>query len=251
VSRLAGLVTVISGAGGGIGRAAAAAFAAEGAAVGLLDRDARAIEQLAAALGQAAFTLPCDVADEASVRGAFAEVRRRVGRLDVLYNCAGIQLHGHDARAHELPLEVWRQTVAVNLTGLFLCCKHGIALMLEQGKGSVINCASPTGLTGCGAGYTAYSSAKGGVFALTRVLAIDYARDGVRVNSVVPGTIRTPLIEGLLADPATQAALVEGTPLGRLGTPQDMVGIAVFLASDESRFATGATFVVDGGLTIR
>lgn len=251
MKRLSGLVTVISGAGSGIGRAAAEAFVAEGATVGLLDRNAAAIEDLSAALGTSAFALPCDVTDEASVQAAFDDVRRRFGRLDVLYNCAGVQLHGQDARAHELPLEVWRQTVAVNLTGMFLCCKHGIALMLQQSKGSVINCASPTGLTGCGGGYTAYSSAKGGIFALTRVLAVDYARDGIRVNSVVPGTIQTPLIEELLEDPVTRAGLVDGTPVGRLGTPQDLTGIAVFLASDESRFATGATFVVDGGLTIR
>ncbi len=245
-------VAVVSGAGSGIGRAAAEAFVAEGATVGLLDRDAAAIEGLAASLGQDAFALPCDVTDEASVRDAFGEAQRRVGRLDVLYNCAGVQLHGRDARAHELPLEVWQQTVSVNLTGMFLCCKHGIALMLVGGRGgAVINCASPTGLTGCGAGYTAYSSAKGGIFALTRVLAVDYARDGVRVNSVVPGTIQTPLIAELLEDPETRAGLVEGTPLGRLGTPQDLTGVAVFLASDESRFATSATFVVDGGLTIR
>jgi NAD(P)-dependent dehydrogenase (short-subunit alcohol dehydrogenase family) len=245
------LVTVITGAASGIGRAAAEAFVSEGAVVGLLDRDEAGLARLVAALGSAAFVLQADVADEASVRNAFEEVRRRHGRLDVLYNCAGIQLHGQDSRAHELPLEVWRRTLDVNLTGMFLCCKHGIALMLEGGHGSVINCASPTGLTGCGAGYTAYSSSKGGIFALTRVLAIDYARDGIRVNSVVPGTTQTPLIEALLADPETRGSLEAGTPLGRLGTPQDLTGIAVFLASDESAFATGATFMVDGGVTIR
>jgi NAD(P)-dependent dehydrogenase (short-subunit alcohol dehydrogenase family) len=251
VNRLRDLVTVITGAGSGIGRAAAEAFVAEGAMVGLLDRDADAIGGLAQALGPAAFVLPTEVGDEAGVRSAFEAVRRRHGRLDVLYNCAGIQLHGQDSRAHELPLEVWNRTLTVNLTGMFLCCKYGIALMLEGAQGSVINCASPTGLTGCGAGYTAYSSSKGGIFALTRVLAIDYARDGIRVNSIVPGTTQTPLIETLLADPETKSSLEAGTPLGRLGTPQDLTGIAVFLASDESRFATGATFVVDGGVTIR
>lgn len=251
MNRLQGLVTVVTGAGSGIGRAAAGAFVAEGAIVGLLDRDAAAIDSVAASLGSSAFVLPADVVDEAGVRGAFEQVRRRHGRLDVLYNCAGVQLHGRDKRAHELDLAVWTQTLGVNLTGVFLCCKYGIALMLEGGKGSVINCASPTGLTGCGAGYTAYSSAKGGVFALTRVLAIDYAREGIRVNSIVPGTIQTPLIEALLADPETRSSLAEGTPMGRLGTPQDLTGIAVFLASGESRFATGATFVVDGGVTIR
>jgi NAD(P)-dependent dehydrogenase (short-subunit alcohol dehydrogenase family) len=251
VNRLLNRVTVITGAGSGIGRAAAEAFAAEGAIVGLLDRDAAAIDRVASSLGPSAFVLPTNVADEPGVRSAFEEVRRRHGRLDVLFNCAGVQLHGRDRRAHELPLEVWTQTLTINLTGVFLCCKSGIALMLEGGTGSVINCASPTGLTGCGAGYTAYSAAKGAIFSLTRVLAIDYARDGIRVNSVVPGTIQTPLIEPLLTDPEMRTTLIEGTPMGRLGTPQDLAGIVVFLASDESRFATGATFVVDGGLTIR
>ena len=250
MSRLDGKVAVISGAGSGIGRAAACAFVAEGATVGLLDRSATAIEALAHELGAASFPLAADVTDEASVMAAFEIVRRRADRLDVLYNCAGVQLHGRDGRAHELDLAVWRQTLAVNLTGVFLCCKYAIPLLLESGGGSIINCGSPTGLTGCGAGYDAYSASKGGVMALTRALALDYARDGIRVNNVVPGTTRTPLIDTLLADGERQAGLVAAAPLGRLGTPEDLTGIAVYLASDESRYATGATFIVDGGLCI-
>lgn len=249
MSRLAGKVAVITGAASGIGRAAARAFVTEGATVGLLDRSAATIEAVAAELGAAAFPLAADVTDEASVSAAFEDVRRRAGRLDVLYTCAGVQLHGRDARAHELDLAVWQQTLTVNLTGVFLCCKHAIPLLLESG-GSIITCGSPTGLTGCGAGYDAYSASKGGVMALTRALAVDYARDGIRVNTVVPGTTRTPLIDTLLADPARRGDLVTAAPLGRLGTPEDLTGIAVYLASDESRYATGATFIVDGGLCI-
>lgn len=251
MDRLAGKVAVITGAGSGIGRAAARAFVAEGATVGLLDRSPDGIERLAAELGDAALPLVADIADEGEVARAFAGVDRRAGRLDVLYNCAGVQLHGRDARAHDLDLAVWEATMRINLTGTFLCCKHALRLMLRSGGGSIINCGSPTALTGCGAGYSAYSSSKGGMLALTRVLAIDYARDNIRVNSIVPGTTQTPLIADLLADPAGHEALVAGEPLGRLETPEDLAGIAVYLASDESRFATGATFVVDGGLTIR
>ncbi len=251
MTRLAHKVAVITGAGSGIGQAAARAFVAAGATVGLLDRAAAATEALAHELGDAAFPLVADVTDEAAVRAAFDAVRRRTARLDVLYNCAGVQLHGRDGRAHELDLAVWQQTLAVNLTGVFLCCKHAIPLLLESGGGSIINCGSPTGITGCGAGYDAYSASKGGVMALTRALAIDYARDGIRVNSVVPGTTQTPLIAALLGDRERRAELLAGAPLGRLGTPEDLTGLAVFLASDESRYATGATFVVDGGLCIR
>jgi NAD(P)-dependent dehydrogenase (short-subunit alcohol dehydrogenase family) len=249
--RLAGKIAVVTGAGSGIGRAAARAFVAEGAQVGLLDRNGPAVESEAAELGPAAFPLVCDVSQEDHVRAAFAEVSRRHGRLDVLYNCAGIELMGQDARAHELELAVWQQIMAVNLTGVFLCCKHALPLMLSRGKGSIINCGSPTALTGCGAGEEAYSSSKGGVMALTRVMAIDYARDGIRVNAVVPGTIDTPMNAPVLSDPKMRAELIAGEPIGRLGLPEDLAGIAVFLASDESSFATGATFVVDGGLIIR
>ena len=251
MTRLAGKVAVVTGAGSGIGRAAARAFVAEGATVGLLDRNAAAVERLAGELGPASFPLSADVTDEDTVREAFATVERRAGRLHVLYNCAAVQLHGRDARAHELDLAVWRQTLTINLTGVFLCCKQAIPLMLRSGGGSIINCGSPTGLTGCGMGYDAYSSSKGGVMALTRVMAMDYARDGIRVNNILPGTTQTPLVDALLADPRQRAGIAAGVPLGRLGTPEDLIGVAVFLASDESSYATGANFTIDGGLCTR
>jgi len=160
-----------------------------------------------------------------------------------------VQLHGQDARAHELSEEVWDRTYAVNLRGVWLCSKYAIPLMLKQGGGSIIHVASPTGMLGCAPGYTAYSSSKGGVFGLTRVMAADYARDNIRVNAIVPGAMETPLIAELLTDQQTRQNLAALMPLGRLGQPEDVVGLALFLASDESRFCTGGIYMVDGGLT--
>ena len=252
MARLAGKAAVITGAGSGIGQGAARAFVREGAVVGLLDRNAAAVEATAAELGEGAFALVADVTDEASVEEAFAEVRRRHGRLDVLFTCAAVQLIGEDAPVHELDLDVWERTHAVNLRGVYLSCKHGVRLMLEGGGGgSVINCGSPTGLTMCGAGWHAYSSSKAGVMALTRVMAADYAAHNIRVNGIVPGTIETTLTRPLVDDPETRAALVALHPIGRIGRPEDVAGIAVYLASDESGFATGSHFHVDGGISVR
>jgi NAD(P)-dependent dehydrogenase (short-subunit alcohol dehydrogenase family) len=251
MDRLKDKVAVITGASGGIGSAAARAFVAEGASVGLLDRS-RAVDDLAGELGPPAFPLAAEATDEAAVARAFDEVARRHERLDVLYNCLGVQLHGRDARAHELDLAVWNETIAINLTGVFLCCKHGIRLMLRGGRGgSVINCGSPTGMTGNGTTYDAYSASKGGVMALSRCMAIDYARDGIRVNILVPGATHTPLTEALFGDPQNRDRWSADIPIGRLGRPEDLAGLAVFLASDESSYAIGGTFVVDGGITIR
>ena len=252
MGRLAGKVIVVTGAGRGLGEAAARGFAAEGAIVGVLDRHQENVRRVVSEIGGDAFGLACDVADEASVAAAFADVRRRHGRLDVLATYAAIQLIGADIRAHELPLDVWQRTVDVNLTGVFLCCKHGIGLMLATGTGgSVINCGSPTGLTMSGNPWTAYSASKAGVMGLTRVLAAEYAPDGIRVNGIVPGTVETPGVAAVTQDPTERAKLDALHPIGRIAQPEDLVGIAVFLASDESAFATGAHFTVDGGMTIR
>jgi len=249
--RLAGKRAVITGAAGGIGSAAARAFVTEGAQVGLLDRAGKGLDALAAELGNAASTLPCDLADESAVAASFARWAQERGGLDVLYSCAGVQLHGEDDVAHQLSLETWHRTYVVNATGVFLTLKHALPLLMAAGGGSIIVCGSPTGLTMSGAGYSAYSSSKAAAMALTRVVAADYADYGIRANTIVPGTTSTPLISSLLADPTRVRDLEQGVPLGRIGMPQDLVGIAVFLASDESSYATGAIFAVDGGLTQR
>lgn len=252
MGRLEGKVAVVTGAASGIGQEAARAFAREGAVVGLIDRNAPALEATAQEIGDQAFPLLTDVSDEASVAAAFDEVRQRYGRLDVLYNCAAVQLIGEDAPVHELDLDVWQRTHDVNLRGVFLTCKHGARLMMESGDGgSIINAGSPTGLTMSGAGWHAYSSSKAGVMGLTRVMAADLAPFGIRVNGIVPGSIETPLTKPLMDDPETRAKLEAAHPIGRVGTPQDMAGIAVFLASDDSQFATGSHFHVDGGISVR
>jgi NAD(P)-dependent dehydrogenase (short-subunit alcohol dehydrogenase family) len=251
VNRLAGKAGLITGAAGGIGSAAARAFVAEGASVGLVDRPGRALEHLAAQLGSASVPLGCDVRDEAQVRAVMAEFGALHGRADFLYACAGQQLHGADGPVAEVTLDVWNETLSVNLTGAFLTVKHGIGLLCAAGSGSLMLCGSPTGLTMAGAGYTAYSASKAGMMSLARTVAADYADHGVRANIIVPGTTATPLIATLLADPTTESGLIAGSPIGRLGTPEDLTGIAVFLASDESVYATGATFCVDGGMTRR
>jgi NAD(P)-dependent dehydrogenase (short-subunit alcohol dehydrogenase family) len=249
---LDGKIAVVTGAGSGIGQEAARAFAREGATVGILDRNAPAVAATVAQIGDSAFALVTDVTDEASVAAAFDEVRRRHGRLDVLYTCAAVQLIGEDAPVHELDIDVWQRTHDVNLRGVYLSCKHGVRLMMESGEGgSIINAGSPTGLTMCGAGWHAYSSAKAGVMGLTRVMAADYAPYGIRVNGIVPGSIETSLTRPLMQDPEVRAQRVALHPIGRVGTPEDMAGIAVFLASDESQFATGSHFHVDGGISVR
>jgi NAD(P)-dependent dehydrogenase (short-subunit alcohol dehydrogenase family) len=250
MGRLEGKVAVITGAASGIGRAAAQRFAIEGALVTAVDLSYVALKPLGEEIGEKHLCLAADVSDEDAVREAFSAVQRRFGRLDVLYNCAGVQLLEEDAPVDQLDLQAWTRTLAVNLTGVYLCSKHAVPQMLEQGSGSIINCGSPTGLTGRGWRYHAYSASKGGVMALSRAMAAAYGPRGVRVNCIVPGTIVTGMTNEIAANPARAGELVSRTVLGRLGQPEDVSGMAVYLASDESAYATGGTFVVDGGLTI-
>lgn len=252
MGRLDGKICVITGAASGIARVAAEAFVREGATVGLIDRNADGLAEVVAQLGDAAIALPADVTSEESVAAAFNEMQQRFGRLDVLYTCAAVQLIGEDGPVHELPVEVWDRTHNVNLRGVFLSCKHAARLMIFAGNGgSIINCGSPTGLTMCGADWNAYSSSKAGVMGLTRAMAGSLAQYGIRVNGVVPGTIITSLTQVLIEDPVEKAKLESMHPIGRVGYPVDMAGIAVFLASDESSFATGSHFHVDGGISVR
>jgi 3-oxoacyl-[acyl-carrier protein] reductase len=245
--RLEGKRALVTGGGSGIGRATALRFAQEGAHVAVLDRDeaaARLVAHEAGGLG-----LPADVTDEEQVAAAVDAVVSAWGGLDVLVANAAVQLFGEDARAHELELDVWRRTLEVNLTGVFLTCKHGIRALLGSGGGSVIVTGSPTGLFGLSPGFDAYSASKAGAMGLARVLATDYAPDGIRVNVAVPGFTETPLVRSIFDRPEEVARRVERIPLRRAGRPEDLTGLMVFLASDDSAYATGGIFTVDGGIT--
>jgi NAD(P)-dependent dehydrogenase (short-subunit alcohol dehydrogenase family) len=241
--RLSGKLAVVTGAAGGIGGAAAKALRSEGARIAAMDLKGLDI-------GPDDMSSEVDVTDEIQVSQAFHEIGLRIGVPDILVNCAGVQLLDRDSQVDSLELETWQRTIAVNLTGTFLCSKHALALMLPNGRGSIINIGSPTGITGRGWRYHAYSASKGGVQALTRAMAVAYGSRGIRVNCVVPGTIETGMTAALLHDPIRVEELVKRTALGRLGRPDDLAGVVVFLASSESSYVTGATYVVDGGLLV-
>lgn len=249
--RLAGKVALVTGAASGIGRATAARFVREGAVVGLADLDMDGAEKAAAECDSTnALPLRVDVTDEASLVAGISHLVETAGRFDVAVANAGVQLFGRDAEVCELPLDVWRQTIDVNLTGTFLTVKHAGRAMRRAGSGgSVIVTGSPTGIVGSGRGFTAYSTSKAGIHGLVRIAAADCAPYGIRVNTVVPGYTETPLVQAIRDDPEQRGTVVGAIPLARAGTPADVEGIMVYLASDESAFATGAMFVVDGGAT--
>lgn len=251
MGRLDGKVAIITGAGSGIGRAIALGYVREGARVFGIDLNLAGLQETATqAAAGAMIGHQADITDPAQIEAAVAACLQELGTLSVLVNNAAIQLHGQDGPCHEVPVEVWERTLAVNLRGPFLGAKYALPALMQAGGGVVINIASPTGFSGHGAGYTAYSTSKGGVTTLTRVIAKDYAQYGIRCNAIVPGATETPLTDEIFADQGVRQALTSATALGRLGKPADLVGIAVFLASDEAAFATGAHFFVDGGLTM-
>lgn len=245
--RLEGKTALVTGAATGIGRGVADRFAAEGARVIYADRDAPGAESAAAQSGGRAVTM--DIADESSVEAAFAELAAADWHPDVVVANAGVQLFGQDAPAADLELEVWRRTIDVNLTGTFLTVKHAVRSMLARGGGSIILTGSPTAINGEGADFTAYSASKAGIHGLARTVAAAYAGRGIRVNTVVPAYTETGLVSAISTDPESRAAIIGRIPLGRAGTPADIEGIMVFLASDDGAFATGASFAVDGGMT--
>jgi NAD(P)-dependent dehydrogenase (short-subunit alcohol dehydrogenase family) len=250
--RLQDKVCIITGAGGGMGRVAAETFAREGAAIAVLEVDAAAgaetAERVQAAGGDAAF-FPCDVADEESVRAAVAGVIARYGRVDVLYNNAGIMPEA-DHSVVDTSVETWDRVMAVNVRGIFLCCKHVIPEMLRRGRGSIVNVASFVALVGCSVPQDAYTASKGAVISLTRSLAIQFRPQGIRTNAICPGPIETPmLMDWLLKDEEARRLRLSRQPSGRFGRPEDIVNCALYLASDESDWTNGAVLVVDGGIT--
>ncbi len=252
--RLAGKVALITGAGSGMGRTAALLFAQQGASVVAADvspNGEKTAADIADAGGEALF-VQVDVADEAQVESMVERATRRFGRLDVLYNNAGIG-PPDDAAIHELPTEVWDRVMNINVRGMYLCCRFGVRSMLAQPEprnASIVNTASIAGIVGNSTlPSTAYTVSKGAVMALTKQVAISYAAEGIRCNAVCPGPILTPILEPFFAEPGVREQFEQKIPLGRMGQPEDVANLALFLASDESSFITGSLVVIDGGIT--
>ena len=252
-------VAVVTGAGAGVGEASARALHAAGWTVVLLDVDASTAKRVAASLGSRATAGQCDVADEASVSDVFTRIRAEHGSLDLLHSNAGIFLGhgvGNDGPLDTLDLTTWRRTIDVNLTGAYLCSKHAMPLLLDGGDdrggargGSIVFTASVSGAL-LGSAAIAYASSKAGVVGLTRALVLNYARQGVRVNAICPGAIRTAMSRQVQADPALRERLIENIPAGRMAEPEDIANLVVFLASPQGAYLNGAILPMDGGLTL-
>ena len=249
--RLAGKSALITGAGSGIGRQTALRFAREGAAVAAVDIDDGAGSETAAMIaetGGRAFAARADVSEAQDCRRMVAEAEEAFGRLDVLFNNAGIS-HLEDGGAVDTDEAVWEQTMNVNLKGVFLGCKYGIPALRRTGGGSVINTASFVALLGAATPQIAYTASKGGVLALSRELAVVHARDNIRVNALCPGPLRTELLMKYLDTEEKRQRRLVHIPMGRFGEAEEIADAVVFLASDESSFVTGTAFTVDGGIT--
>jgi NAD(P)-dependent dehydrogenase (short-subunit alcohol dehydrogenase family) len=250
--RLDGKRALVTGAGSGIGRAAAIRLAQEGARVAVLDVNGATAQETAHAIVEArgaAIAITADICMEDEVARAIEVAEQAFGGLDTIIPNAGVMLMDADKPVAELSLETWQRSLDVNLTGMFLTCKHGVRALLREGGGAVVITSSPTGQLGCAPGYTAYSSSKSGSFGLMRIMAADYARKNIRVNAVLPGTTNSPLIGALMEDPATRAELMARIPMGRPGDADETARVISFLASDEASYVTGAAWYVDGGLS--
>jgi NAD(P)-dependent dehydrogenase (short-subunit alcohol dehydrogenase family) len=248
MGRLDGKVAVITGAAGGIGREAALLFSAEGASVCIADMLDEQGEQTTSECRDAVFE-HVDVTDSASVHALYEATAARYGGIDILYNNAGI-MPPEDTSILETDPETWERVHAVNTRGVYLCCRHGIPHLLDRGGGSVINVASFVALMGAATSQIAYTASKGAVLSMTRELAVEFARRAVRVNALCPGPVETPLLMHLFeSDPAAYERRRVHLPMGRLAHPVEIARAALFLASDESSYVTGTTFLVDGGIT--
>lgn len=251
MARLDKKVALVTGAGSGIGRQSALLFAREGARVVVVDVQDPAGEAVAgeiAAAGGEAVYVRADVSRAADAEAMVRAAEERFGRLDVLFNNAGIS-HPKDDDAVSTEEKVWDLTMNVNLKGVFLGCKHGIPALRRAGGGSIINTASFVALLGAATPQLAYTASKGGVLAMTRELATVHARENIRVNALCPGPLRTPLLMQYLDTEEKRQRRLVHIPMGRFGEAHEIAQAALFLASDESSFVTGATFLVDGGIT--
>jgi NAD(P)-dependent dehydrogenase (short-subunit alcohol dehydrogenase family) len=252
MDRLKGQVALVTGAGSGMGRVVASMFAREGAAIVAFDVSAAAVaetQRLIEGEGGAVEAVVGDVSDEAAVKVAVEQALNRFGKLTVLYNNAGIMPEA-DHSVLDTEVNVWDQVQAVNVRGIYLVCKHGIPALIANGGGSVINIASFVAFVGCTVPQDAYTASKGAVIALTKSLAAQFGPHHVRANAICPGPIETPLLtDWLLTNPEAKALRLNRIPLGRFGKPEDVGHLAVYLASDESSWMTGASLNIDGGIT--
>lgn len=246
MGRLDGKVAVVTGGASGIGRASARRFASEGASVVVADLDEAGGTAVAAEVG--GLFVRADVTTPDEVAAMYDRAISTFGDLDVCFNNAGIS-PPDDESVLTTELDAWRRVQEVNLTSVFLCCKEGIARLLEHGGGSVINTASFVAVMGAATSQISYTASKGGVLALTRELGVQFARRGVRVNALCPGPVNTPLLQELFAkDPERAARRLVHVPMGRFGEPEEIAAVAAFLASDDASFITASTFLVDGGI---
>jgi NAD(P)-dependent dehydrogenase (short-subunit alcohol dehydrogenase family) len=247
--RFTGKRAIVTGASSGIGRATALRLAREGARVALIARRREGLETIAAEIAAdgEALVLPADCTDETSIAAAIDEAAADFGGLDIVVSNAGIELLGEDDRVDRLELSVWQRLLRNNLDGQFLTCKHGIKHLLKSGGGAVVCVGSNTGYLGMATNEPAYSASKGGVFAMMRVMAIDYAREGIRVNMVVPGFIDTPMNEPVMRDPKELQYWSDQIPIGRAGSAEECAAAILWLASDEASYCIGTALVVDGG----
>ena len=251
MGRLDGKVVLITGGASGMGMVASRLFADEGAKVVLTDVADDAGEQVAEGIrssGGEATYVHADVSNEDHVRAMVETAVDTFGALTVLYNNAGVML-GDDGSVHSTDAAIWDTTLAINVKGVAHGCKYGIPAMIESGGGSIINVASFVAWMGAATSQIAYTASKGAVLSMTREIAVEYARKGVRCNALCPGPIDTPLLAELLSDPARRQRRFVHIPMGRLGQADELAKAALFLASDDSSFMTGASLIVDGGIT--
>jgi NAD(P)-dependent dehydrogenase (short-subunit alcohol dehydrogenase family) len=251
MGRLEGKVALITGGASGMGMIASQLFALEGAKVVLTDVSDNAGEQVAEKIradGGEATYVHADVSGETDAKAMVDTAVGTYGGLSILYNNAGVML-GDDGSVHTTDEFVWDTTLAINVKGVAHGCKYGIPAMIDSGGGSIINVASFVAWMGAATSQTAYTASKGAVVAMTREIAVEYARRGIRCNALCPGPIDTPLLAELLSDPDRRQRRFVHIPMGRLGQAEELVKAALFLASDDSSYMTGASLIVDGGIT--
>lgn len=249
-SRLNGKVALITGAGGGIGRATALKYSAEGAKVAVVDFDEKAgnavVEEIKRSGGTAAFQR-ADVSKAGDCEAMVKFAEKQFGALHVIFNNAGI-FPDEDGSVVDTDEKIFDRVMDVNVKGVFFGCKYGIPAMLRAGGGSVINTASFVAVMGAATSQSAYTASKGAVLALTREIAVEFARKNIRANALCPGPVNTPLLQSLLADPARRARRMVHIPMGRLAEAEEIANAVVFLGSDEASYVNGTTFLVDGGI---